>query len=116
MKLLHTGGGGFAVDVSDCYGGFESGENDNIEALTPLFQLAWNSEKVRILSEDEYQTMLSLLPKDSGVPREYNHMCNPLVGLYKDVERFRKSHEYLHLHQLAMRSYKDDTKDDHPCT
>jgi hypothetical protein len=114
MYLLHTGGGGFAVDVSDCYGGFQSDKNDNLEALTPLFHLAWNSEKVRILSEDDYQTILSLLPQESGFLREYNHCNNPLVGLYKGVARFRKSHEHLHLHLQALRSYPDYKVGVHP--
>jgi len=96
MKILITSQTGFAIDTQPKLTKLGESHSDGwVDCMTPLYHLALTGEEVRVLSESDYQAILSLLPKDCPYPTKYNESLNVQRYIQESLLMRNPSLEYI---------------------
>jgi hypothetical protein len=89
LKLLRKVNETYILDTTT--GFFLSTADENMVQEDTLHHLAQTGERVQVLSESDYRTILSLLPKGCGVPTVYDGRGNPKRAIQRMIEHYQET-------------------------
>lgn len=91
MKLVQSGIDNFNITYSTDVGELER----ELSKLDSLYEIANSGDDVRIIREEDYQSMLSLLPPNSGYPKKPFPYANKIRAVLGNEKKLREiSHKY----------------------
>jgi len=105
MTILRHVAGAFILDL------VRDSKNEEEAIVDNLLDFARNSRKVVVLREDEFQAILSLLPKDCNLPTQCTGELNPLRKRNKTLEHFHKIRMQYNLNLEASRGRTGEIAD-----